>query len=165
MLMMINQDRNDIELPSFIDRPDLQSYGQRTVSSVLAVVGWTCWLYLILPLLTLIAWIGGYHRVNQYVVLNKDGFLEQINILGPVVLILVVLLLVWATYNLIRFRDVARRNAPQNTTVGEMAEHFHVDEKLITRAQEHQVVIFYFDEHGAITNIVDSERLTTLVDD
>lgn len=151
---MTDQDRNNIELPNFIDRPDLQSYGQKTVSSVLAVVGWTCWLYLILPLLTLIAWVSGYHRVNQYVVLNKDGFFEQINILGPVVVIMVILLLLWATYNLLRFRDVARRNAPPNTTVEEMAEHFKIEEQLVVKAQKQQVSVFHFDEKGNVIKIL-----------
>jgi len=151
---MMNQDRDDIEIPSFIDRPDLQSYGQKTVSSMLAVIGWTCWLYLILPLLTLIAWVGGYYRVNQYVVLNKDGFFEQINILGPVVIIMVVLLLLWATYNLLRFRDVARRNAPSNTTVEEMAEHFKIEEQLVVKAQKQQISVFHFDDKGNVIKIL-----------
>lgn len=149
-----------IELPSFIDRPDLQSHGQRTLSSMLVVVGWICWLYLFLPVLTLLGWAVSYERVNQYIVHNKDGFFQQINLLGPIVLLVGALLLFWATYNLIRFKDASRRIAPQNVTQDEIAEHFKVDASLVAQAQTQKVSVFYFNEQGDVVDIVDSERPT-----
>lgn len=156
------QNRNDIddhiELPSFIDRPDLQSHGQRTVSSVLAVVGWVCWLYLFLPLLTIFGWAISYDRVNQYIVHNQDGFFQQIQLLGPIVLIMGILLLLWATYNLLRFRGKSRRTAPESATLEEIAEHFKIDVNSVAQAQTQQVSVFYFDEKGVVTNITDLEN-------
>jgi len=160
--MSINLQTTDIdspiELPSFIDRPDLQSPGQRTVSSVLLIVGWLCWLYLFLPLLTLFGWAISYQRVNHYVLQNKDGFFQQIQLLGPIVLIMGALLLLWATYNLIRFRGVSRRQAPQNATLEEIAGYFKVDVNLVMQAQNQQVSVFYFDEQGEVINIAAPER-------
>lgn len=155
--MTSNLESNDIELPSFIDRPDLQSHGQRTVSSVLAILGWVCWLYLFLPLLTLFGWAISYERVNQYIVHNKDGFFQQIELLGPIVIIMGMLLLLWAIYNLIRFRGVSRRTAPENTTVEDIAGHFKLDVSLVKRAQNQQVSVFYFDEQGMVTHITSLE--------
>lgn len=147
-----------IELPSFIDRPDLQSHGQRTVSSALAVLGWVCWFYLFLPLLTLFGWAISYQRVNQYIVQNTDGFFQQIQLLGPIVLIMGALLLLWATYNLIRSRGTDRRRASRNVTLDEIAGHFQIDVSLVIQAQNQQVSVFYFNGQGEVINVTSSEQ-------
>ncbi len=152
-----NQNSSDIELPRFIDQPDLQSAGQRTVLSILALLAWICWLYLFLPLLTLVGWAISYQRVNQYIVHNKDGFFQQIELLGPIVIIMGTLLIFWATYNWVRFRGSSRRVAPQDATVNEIAVHFKISANLVHQAQSRQVNVFYFDENGAVIDIAGPE--------
>ncbi|WP_410209997.1 poly-beta-1,6-N-acetyl-D-glucosamine biosynthesis protein PgaD [Aquirhabdus sp.] len=152
--MILSKNVKHLDVPQFIDRPELQSQGQRTTSAVLAMIGWTCWLYLFLPLLTIGGWLVSYRRVDQYIVQNQNGFYEQVNLLVPLVVIMGSLLLLWATYNWMRFRGESRRVASRNATSQEIAIHFAIPTRVVSQAQHCRVNVFHFDEAGGVVDIV-----------
>jgi len=156
--MSAQQSQEPIGLPQYIDRPDLQTAGQRTTSAFLAALGWMCWIYLFLPLLTLLGWAISYRRVDLYVLRNKDGFFQQIHILAPLVMVAGAIFLIWALYNLLRFRGRSRRFAPPNISIEKIAAHFELDTDTISQAQQRQTNIFYFDADGEILDIVAAGR-------
>jgi biofilm PGA synthesis protein PgaD len=144
---------NGLVLPDFIYRSDLQSFMQKSTSTLLAAIGWMIWAYLFVPLLSLIAWWLGYRRFDQYVIQNDHEFFKQIYTILPLVMVLGIIFLLWAFYNLLRFRGKERRGQTPNVTVSEVAHFFEIEAQLLEDAQTCQVSTYYFDESGRIIDI------------
>jgi biofilm PGA synthesis protein PgaD len=111
------------------------------------------WAYLFVPLLSLIAWWLGYRRFDQYVIQNDHEFFKQIYTILPLVMVLGIIFLLWAFYNLLRFRGKERRGQTPNVTVSEVAHFFEIEAQLLEDAQTCQVSTYYFDESGRIIDI------------
>jgi biofilm PGA synthesis protein PgaD len=140
-------------LPDFIFRSDLQTFMQKSTSALLAAIGWMIWAYLFVPLLSLFAWWLGYRRFDHYVIQNDHEFFKQIYMILPIVLVLGVIFLLWAFYNLVRFRGKERRGHTPNVTVPEIAHFFEIETHLLYDAQTCQVSTYYFDRSGRVSGI------------
>jgi biofilm PGA synthesis protein PgaD len=90
----------------------------------MTVLFWALWIYLWLPVLGLLGWVLGI-RIGYHVMVVQNGFVGLIDQLGWYSTIVAVLggsLLLWAYYNLLRFRGVERRrgaSAPRNPALHE----------------------------------------------
>jgi poly-beta-1,6-N-acetyl-D-glucosamine biosynthesis protein PgaD len=71
----------------------------------------------------------------------------------PIVLVLGVIFLLWAFYNLVRFRGKERRGHTPNVTVPEIAHFFEIETHLLYDAQTCQVSTYYFDRSGRVSGI------------
>ncbi len=141
-------------LPDYIYRSDLQSFTQKSTSALIAAIGWMIWAYLFVPLLSLFVWWQGYLRFDQYVIQNDYEFFKQIYMILPIIFIFGFIFLLWAFYNLMRFKDKERRGHTPNVTVAEIAHFFEIEVHLLENVQTHQVSTYHFDESGRVLNIV-----------
>jgi len=144
-----------------IERSDLQSPRQRTLSGALTLAFWALWFYLWLPVLALLAWALGVQQAFKYMVV-LGGYHEVIRLLGLYSLIILLLgggLVLWASYNIIRFHGVERRTANLPITPIEIGRDFGQDPKSVARWQsEHRLYVTH-DQEGRIA------RVEILIDD
>jgi biofilm PGA synthesis protein PgaD len=149
----MNSTRHDpeIRLPQTIHRPELQSRVQRSVYALLSTIGWLVWLYLFGPLLSALAWMFGYKRFNEYVLNNTSHAMHTLMIYAIIIGAAGLAFVLWATYNLFRFRGRSRRAATEPATLAEVARTYDVSEALVAQIRRTKVQRVHHDEHGKIT--------------
>ena len=108
-----------------IDRPELQSKGKRAIFGVLTAGLWTFYLYLLLPLASLLAWWLGFVVVYEEMVMRRgwETLLGLIGVYGAIVLAMGLVQVGWALTSWLRFhgrRD--RRREPPPVMSPEFAE-------------------------------------------
>jgi len=108
-----------------IDRPELQSKGKRAIFGVLTAGLWSFYLYLLLPLASLLAWWLGITVVYEEMVMRSGwrALLELIGVYSVIVLAMGMVQVSWALINWLRFygrRD--RRREPPPVVSPEFAE-------------------------------------------
>jgi biofilm PGA synthesis protein PgaD len=138
-----------------IERSDLQSPRQRTLYGALTLAFWAFWIYLWVPVLALLAWSLGVQQAYQYMVV-LGGYQEVIRLLGIYALVILLLggaLVLWAIYNIVRFRGVERRTAALPVTPAEIGRDFGQDPKSVTRWQQEQRLYVTHDETGRIARV------------
>lgn len=102
-----------------------------TVYGVMTVGAWMLYLYLWLPLITLVAWALGLRSAYVELYLRKHSFEPRILLVLLVVgIVATVLLIGWAEYNRRRFHGRERRTAVSDVTPAEVAEGLGVPERL-----------------------------------
>lgn len=141
--------------PLIIDRPDLQSTPQRVVSTGLTAFFWALWAYLWLPVFALLGWVFGVSRFYEEMVVERGGS-ALLDVLGWYAIAIALLagsLLVWATYNLIRFRGGERRATRRVTTIEEVAAHAGLEPEALERWQQARVLRLRHDASGRIESV------------
>lgn len=88
-----------------IERPELQAPAVRAFFGMLTVVLWTTYVYLLLPLATLLAWYFGYSAVYEEMVMRRGwaSLVELIGFYALIVLVMGVIQVGWASVNWARF--------------------------------------------------------------
>src|SRR3970040_769387 len=112
-----------------IERSDLQAPQQRTLYGALTLAFWAFWFYLWLPFLALLASTLGVQQAYKYMVV-LGGYQDVIRLLGIYSLVILLIggtLVLWAVYNIIRFRDVERRTVALPVTPAEIGWDFGQD--------------------------------------
>jgi biofilm PGA synthesis protein PgaD len=113
-----------------INRPELQAPAARVFFSAVTAVFWTFYLYLMLPLATLIAWYVGFTVVYEEMLMRR-GWESLLNLLGVyaiVVLVIGAFQVGWAVMNLLRFRGKRdRRRFNERFVDMNVAEMFLAD--------------------------------------
>lgn len=149
-----NFKKDEILIPVFIDRPELQHWSQRGIFGVIAACGLTLWLYLFMPLLTLLAWVFGYYRFDQYIIHDyQRGFSEHLTSLIAIIMIMGLILLAWASYNILRFYKNERRRFIAPVQSYEVAEFFELSVKMVEYAQQQQVISIVYDKQGKMIDV------------
>jgi poly-beta-1,6-N-acetyl-D-glucosamine biosynthesis protein PgaD len=102
-----------------IDRPELQPPAQRAFFSALTVVLWTFYVYLLLPLLTLLAWYFGYSAVYEEMVMRSgwEALVKLIGFYGAIVLAMAFTQIGWALVNWMRFAGKRDRRRERERAV------------------------------------------------
>ena len=100
-----------------IDRPELQSKGKRAIFGVLTAGLWSFYLYLLLPLASLLAWWLGFTAVYEELVMRHgwEALIELIGVYSAIVLAMGLMQIGWALGNWLRFygrRDRRRERPP-----------------------------------------------------
>ncbi|MDX1762724.1 MAG: poly-beta-1,6-N-acetyl-D-glucosamine biosynthesis protein PgaD [bacterium] len=131
-----------------IERPDLQTLWQKYSYGFFTALAWTIWLYLWLPLVSLIAWLFGVQVFYEHMILlgGYRGFLQLLTLYGSAVLFIAVVLIVWALSNQIRFRGKERRAPIPPATQEETARFFKISVDAVARAQAADRMVIAFDE-------------------
>lgn len=109
-----------------IERPDLQSWPLVLGSRLITAAMWGLYVYLWLPLLTLVAWVLGLDIAYTQMV-TLGGFQTALDLwllFTSVIVIMGGALLGWARVNFYRFRGADRRQAPALTDEIRMAIDF-----------------------------------------
>jgi len=147
--------RPDAARPLIIERPDLQSRHQRVVSTGMTVVFWGLWVYLWLPLVALLGWAFGIERFYDEMI-RLEGLGRVLELLGWYALVITVLagsLVLWATYNYLRFRGVDRRKAPHPVGLDRVAAFARVEPAQLLLWQQVRVMTILHDEDGFIESV------------
>lgn len=97
--------------PLIIERPDLQTRLQRYGYLSVTLICWLLWLYLFVPLLSLVAWVLGATLIYQTLLQGLQ--VEELRAIavsyGSGILLLAGVFVTWAFTSYLRFRDVDRR--------------------------------------------------------
>jgi biofilm PGA synthesis protein PgaD len=104
-----------------------QSASVRSFYGFVTILFWAFWVYLWLPLLALLAWALGLQQAYKYMIV-LGGYQEVLRLLWIYALIVLVLggtLVLWATYNIIRFRGVERRTRAAPLSTEQIAAYFN----------------------------------------
>ena len=141
--------------PLIINRPSLQSSQQRIIYPVLTFLFWLLWIYIWLPLVSLIAWGFGVQLYYDEMILNHglEALMNMAGIYAMVVLLIGTMLISWAVYNLKRFRNKERRSAIEKLSNEKLAEHFHVDTGDLTRWHDASRMVVHLNEKGDVERV------------
>lgn len=109
-----------------IERPDLQGWPLVLGSRLITAAMWCLYVYLWLPLLTLLAWaIGIEAAYAQMATLGGYRIAAELwGFFATVILVMGGVLLGWARINFYRFRGPDRRQLPGRTGSARMAADF-----------------------------------------
>lgn len=138
-----------------IDRADLQSVQQRTISGVLTLIFWAAWAYLWLPVLALLAWAVGLQQAYKYMIV-LGGYEEVLRLLGIYALIILLLggsLAAWATYNILRYGEIEKRYENRILTIDELARYFRQESAVVGKWQQAQRLYVSHDDEGNIAHV------------
>jgi biofilm PGA synthesis protein PgaD len=138
-----------------VERPDLQSPQQRTLYGVLTLLFWAFWLYLWVPVLALLAWSLGIEQAYKYMVV-LGGYRDVIRLAsfyGLVILLLGGGLVLWAVYNILRFRGVEKRTAALPVTPNEIGSYFGQAPAAVAHWQGGRRLYVHHDEGGGIAAV------------
>lgn len=104
--------------PLIVERPDLQSRAQRFGYLTVTFLCWFLWLYLFVPLLSLLAWALGATLVYRVMLqqLQPAELLVLLKVYGSGAALLSSVYLLWAVTSWLRFRNVERRQTPPAAT-------------------------------------------------
>lgn len=99
--------------PLIIEHPELQNLLQRYGGWTVTVIGWLLWIYLVLPLLALGAWVLGIDFLYRTLVLGleREDFIALLGTYGTGIALLATVYLGWAVYSYLRWRHVERRRS------------------------------------------------------
>jgi biofilm PGA synthesis protein PgaD len=139
-----------------VERPDLQSPRQRTLYGAVTVVFWALWVYLWVPVLALLAWALGVEQAYKYMVV-LGGYVDVIRLVGIYALVILALgggLILWAAYNILRFRGVENRTHALPVTAVEIGQYFGTDPALVARWQEEKRLYVSHDPEGRVSDVV-----------
>ena len=127
--------------PLIIERPDLQTISQRWGYRSITVLFWIFWLYLFMPLLSVVAWVAGLSLVYKLMIQNLE--LVDLWVLVRAYSIGIGLLtgtyLAWAVYSFLRFRHLERRKLAAAVTTDILARSHNLtgaEVRSLRRAQK-----------------------------
>lgn len=112
------------------------------------------WVYLWLPLLTLLAWMFGVRLFGDLAGSGSDRELHEFGhlvvIYAAVVCIMGGSLLTWARIEFLRFRNVNRRTRPTPVSVEEVAEYASLPVEELGKWTQSNRLVIYHDSHGRV---------------
>lgn len=138
--------------PLIIDRPDLQAWEQKAFFGALTAAFWMLWVFLWLPLVTLLGWLFFGFRFQLHMI-NLDGyqgFLDLLKIYALIILVMNGALIAWAKYNHLRFRGMDRRKEVAPPSIGDLAMQQGQTLQTISDWQSYQVMTVQHDAQGVI---------------
>ncbi|HKL49456.1 MAG TPA: poly-beta-1,6-N-acetyl-D-glucosamine biosynthesis protein PgaD [Desulfuromonadales bacterium] len=134
-----------------ISRPDRQSTGQRYGQRLLTLLFWLFTVYLLRPLITLIAWASGLHLFSE-VMLEEQGLVSLLHLLGSYAMTIAAIgaaLGGWAIYNLLRFRGRNKRiHHPKPVPLEEEAAHYGLDNETVREWRNAPRIVMHYDREG-----------------
>lgn len=147
------------ELPDdlFIHRPHLQQRRRRAMYRTLTAVMWGLYLFLWLPLITLLAWWAAA-RVGYAEIVPRPMQIDQalFRTVAIAFAVAVVLLIGWAEYNRRRFTDRERRKPIPALDPAETARVLGVPEDLAARMRTTRGGVLRMDDAARPAGLVES---------
>jgi biofilm PGA synthesis protein PgaD len=144
-----------------INRPELQSPLQRVTTRGITLVFWVIWIYLWLPLISLVAWWVGIQLFREHM-LDNDGYQALFNDMHQYALtitFIAVALIGWARYNLLRFRDKDNRKASKHVDLADQAQYLKIEAQQLCQWQTAKRLVIHHDKQGDITDVETAARI------
>lgn len=122
----------------------------------LTVVFWVLWIYLILPLVSLVLWAAGVRLFARE--MGADGYrglAQTLIAYSSTLLVLVALLAFWIAWNVARYGGTHDRRRVKAREIADRAvwERFHLDEALGQSLRQARSVGVDVDETGFVTGL------------
>ena len=155
----IISDISKLDIPKYIDQPKfVRSKGK---FYMLQLMGWTFWTFLFIPLFTLALWWFQGNLIKNYIFAEKLN-VQLLNIawLGALIIIFGATLLLWASYNWIRFSNTEVQTKVTDVDNTVLSKYFSVSPQELCSMQNSKNIILHYDENG---NLFDYE-LKTMMD-
>lgn len=117
---------------------------------VITALFWGIWVYFILPIVSLLLWfVGIYIFVEQMVLLGGyESFLDKLFEYGLVILGIMLLTLVWVTWNKQYYGTSNKRSRqPEPVTGKELAEFAGLSLETMKGLHRRRRAVVYFDDH------------------
>lgn len=143
-----------------INRPELQSPLQRVTTRGITLVFWVIWIYLWLPLISLVAWWVGIQLFREHM-LDNDGYqtlFSDMHQYALTIAFIAVVLIGWARYNLLRFRDKGNRKASKHVDPADQAQYFKIEAQQLCQWQTAKRLVIHHDKQGDITGVEETIR-------
>ncbi|MFU8815202.1 MAG: poly-beta-1,6-N-acetyl-D-glucosamine biosynthesis protein PgaD [Pseudomonadales bacterium] len=134
--------------PLIIERPELQTRAQRFGWASVTLACWVLWLYLFVPLLSLVAWVLGATLVYQVMLQNLElrELLRLLSHYGGGILLLSAVYLLWAVASYLRFRGLDRRQAPPPASLEQLAASHRLSTLALHRLRAARRVVVSAEE-------------------
>jgi biofilm PGA synthesis protein PgaD len=142
-----------VKRPLIIERPDRQSSRQRWLYGMMTLGFWLLYIYLWLPLITLAGWTFGIWRGYDVFVL-AEGFRAFRMLLvwyGLGIGVFTGSLVLWAGYNIARFRGIDRRQSALPLELGEQAAYYGVPAGALAVWREERILVVRHGGHGRLS--------------
>ncbi len=139
-----------------IDQPQQISTPRRVLYGTITAIIWYFWLYLWLPVATFAGWaFGGFVGYHEMIELQGyRGLLHLMLWYGLVIAIMAGGLLIWATYNLLRFRGKERRGQLPDVQCDIYAKYIGVTEVELASWRRAKIVTTSHDINGHFGKVV-----------
>lgn len=145
------QDESQLELPQYIDRPDYVK--RKSAGYGLMAAGWMLWMWLFMPLLTLLFWwLEGntiYVQTIEYV--RPQTSLSLMKLIFCIS-VLIGCLFIWASYNWVRFHGEDRRQPADDAQDEELAQGFSVSTHDIELMRNGKNIVLYYSGDGHLSH-------------
>lgn len=144
-----------------ISAPDRQSVMQRNLYASLTVLAWFAWIWLWLPLITLVAWLLGFDHAYGRVVLDnvEHGFSDLMFLLRCASACALILVL-WIGYNYLRFGGRERRREVEQVEPETIAHYFGANEIVSDRLRRMRRSVLHVDPSGRpVRAVIDRPQL------
>jgi len=129
--------------PLIMRRPELQNGWQLWSSSFLTVFFWVLWLYIFMPLLSLLAWAAGLMIIYELMLQNLplSELLHILKVYGIGIGVLLLLYLGYALTGYLRFRGMERRKPAPEVSLDLLAASHHLDMETLHTLQSSQSLV------------------------
>ena len=141
--------------PLIIERPELQSNAQRYGWSSITFIFWLLYIYLWLPLITLVAWWVGAKLFNLHIIqLNGYvGLLDKLGLYAAIIFIISAMLIGWAKIEHLRFKNKPRRKGSSAVTDRQVAKKYNLQESQLAQLRLEKSLVVHFSDKGVISRI------------
>lgn len=141
--------------PLIIERPELQSNAQRYGWSSITFIFWLLYIYLWLPLITLIAWWLGAKLFDLHIIQlsGYTGLIEKLGLYVAIILIISAILIGWAKLEHLRFKDKPRRKGSASVSAAAVAKKFKLEESQLIQLRQEKSVVVHFSDRGMMSSI------------
>ena len=145
----IESDAKRLDLPQYIDQAKFvkNKKGHQT----LQFFGWAFWSFLFMPILTLLLWVFQGNLIRNYIFAEKLN-VQLLNIAWLALLIVIcgASLLLWASFNWIRFRKQKIAPLIQNVSTQVLAGYLEISPQELDSMKHSKRVVLYYDENGVL---------------
>ena len=142
------QEKN-LDLPEYIDRSSFVKNKQGHY--LLQFTGWTFWSFLFVPLFTLILWLYQGNLLRNYIFAEKfDVQLLNIMWLAALVIFFGATLLLWASFNWLRFRKQHAKKIVLNVNNAMLSKYLSITPQELEDMQASKRVVLHYDENGEL---------------
>ncbi|NHB57152.1 poly-beta-1,6-N-acetyl-D-glucosamine biosynthesis protein PgaD [Acinetobacter sp. 194] len=143
----IISDVSKLDIPKFIDQPKLVK--NKSKFYVLQLLGWSFWTFLFIPLFTLMLWIFQGNLIKSYIFAEKLNVqLMNIAWLGALIVLFGTTLLLWASYNWIRFANVNNQDEVKDVDNHVLSKYLSVSSQELDTMQHSKNIVLHYDESG-----------------
>jgi biofilm PGA synthesis protein PgaD len=131
-----------------IDRPELRSPLRSGTELTITALAWALWVYLLMPLLTLILWAAGLRHVfiEEFRLDGMQGLASVAGFYLAGTVLVWLLLEAWSGYNRRRFAGRERRRQSRTASDEEIARRFGVDSATLQAARAARLLAVHFED-------------------